>query len=262
VSDATVTGGSGYTCRRAAGPITVDGRLDEADWQRSTPTERFGDAATGAVAFFDTRASLLWDDTYLYVGFWLEEHDVWSTGDARRGLVWAENTAEVFLAGPGAHYQLSVNPRGQTEELFFIWKDAYRRGGRYDVPEFDLAAHKPMVQGGDMGPHHPRGMRWVFDAWSLPGLQVAVHVDGAIGQRHQIDRGWTVEIALPWEGLSRLVEPSPPTSVQPLQVALGRNEVIDQRGTRHTALWSWPAVGESGLYTPEQYCDLQLAEPS
>ena len=67
------------------------------------------DARHGGVAFFDTRAALAWDDTHLYVGAWLQERDVWTTGEERGGLVWQENTFEVFLAADGALYQLSIN---------------------------------------------------------------------------------------------------------------------------------------------------------
>ena len=247
------------TCRRATAPIAVDGRLNEPAWEEAPRTGRFAHAESGSVAFFDTRAALLWDDANLYVGFWVEEHDVWSTGEERRGFLWPENTVEVFLAGPGAHYQRSVNPAGRTQELFFIWKDAYTRGGRYDVAEFDLAAHKPMVLGSDMGPRHPRGMRWLFDDWQFPGLRTAVAVDGELNQRHQIDAGWTVEIALPWEGLRRLIDPAPPGEGRALQVALARNQVIDQRASRHTAVWSWQRAGEAGLYAPEHYPEVLLA---
>jgi cellulose/xylan binding protein with CBM9 domain len=251
-------GALAYASHRAAEPITIDGQLDEPAWRQAPRTRRFVHVETGSVAFFDTRAALLWDNTNLYVGFWVEEHDVWSTGAERRGFVWPENTVEVFLAGPGGHYQLSVNPVGQTQELFFIWKDAYTRGGRYDVAEFGLAAHKPMVLGSDMRPRHPRGMRWLFDDWQFPGLSTAVRIDGELNQRNHIDGGWTVEIALPWEGLSRLIDPAPPGQGQGLQVALARNQVIDQRASRHTATWSWHQAGEAGLYAPEHYPQVRL----
>jgi hypothetical protein len=34
----------------------------------------------GRPVLFDTRAAMLWDDSYLYVGFWLEERDAWRIG--------------------------------------------------------------------------------------------------------------------------------------------------------------------------------------
>ncbi len=62
-----------YTCYRAAGPIIVDGKLDELSWQLAPKSTPFIDIVTGEPAWFDTRVALLWDDDYLYFGFWAEE---------------------------------------------------------------------------------------------------------------------------------------------------------------------------------------------
>ena len=102
--------------------------------------------------------------------------------------------------------------------MFYIWKDAYARGGRYDVADFDLADQKPAVLGGDEGPHHWRGMRWAFFDWTLPGLGTAV----------QIDRGWRVEMALPWAGLAHLADgPLPPQDGDVWRIGLLRHQLVD-----------------------------------
>jgi len=241
-----------YLCQKTDVPPAIDGDPDEEVWKKAARTERFGEIANGGLTLFDTQAAMLWDERSFYVAFWLEERDVWSTRSERRGLVWEENTVEVFIAGTGAYYNLSVNPMGETEEMFFIWKDAYTRGGRYDVPEFDLAVHRPMVLGGDMGPHHPRGMRWAFLDWRFPGLQVGVRVDGKLNDRNDIDRGWTVEIAFPWEGMQRLADgATPPKGGDAWRIGLARNEVIDQRASRWTTTWAWQSMDEGSMHTPE-----------
>ena len=256
----TTMNGPGYTCYRTPGPITIDGDLAKDVWAATPCTPRFGDLATGQVTLLDTRAALRWDATHWYVAFWLEERDVWSTGERPVGLGWADNTVQVCIAGAGAYYHLSVNPLGETSELFFIWKEAYTRGGRYDVPEFDLAVHRPMVLGGDGGPHHPRGGRWAFYHWRFPGLQTAVRVDGSLNQRQDLDQGWTAEIAFPWAGLQPLADgPVPPAEGAVWRILLARQEVIDQRASRHTALWTWPSLGEGTLHTPDQYPEVKFA---
>src|ERR1039458_2135068 len=77
-----------YTCYRAAGPISVDGKLDEASWRRAPKSAPFVDIVTGEPAWFDTRVALLWDDAYLYFGFWVEETDVWGTMTERDSKIW------------------------------------------------------------------------------------------------------------------------------------------------------------------------------
>lgn len=251
-----------YTCRRTTGPMDVDGRLDEEAWSRAPRSPRFVDMTTGATTLFDTRAALLWDDEHLYVGLWLTETDVRSTGQERAGLVWQENAVEVFIAGPGATYELAVNPMGATSEMIYIWKDAYRRGGRYDIPEFDLAVHRPMVFGGDAGPRHPRGMRWGFFDWHLPGLQSAVHVDGTVNQRQDVDAGWTAELAFPWRGMRHLAagDASPAAAGDVWRLALARRQIIDQNTAPRTATWTWQKLGDGDLLAPEHYLEIELGE--
>jgi hypothetical protein len=247
-------------CHRAAGPINVDGHLQEDAWGHALRSPRFVDMTTGAPTLFDTRAALLWDDECLYIGIWLTETDVRSTQQERTGLVWQENAAEVFISGPGATYELAVNPMGATLEMLYIWKDAYQRGGRYDVPEFDLATHRPMVFGGDAGPQHPRGMRWGFFNWHLPGLRTAVQVDGTLNQREDVDAGWTVELALPWRGLEHLAPAgaAPPAAGDLWRVALARRQIIDQNTAPRAATWTWQQLSDGDLLAPGNYLEAEL----
>src|SRR3954447_18086134 len=69
----------GYVCEKAAGPIKVDGRLDEESWQFAPWTDAFVDIEGDAKPRprFRTRAKMLWDDRYFYVAAELEEPHVW-----------------------------------------------------------------------------------------------------------------------------------------------------------------------------------------
>jgi hypothetical protein len=106
-------------------------------------------------------------------------------------------------------------------------------------------------------------MRWLFDAWHLAGLRVAVDVDGTPGERQRIDRGWSVRLALPWAGLTHLLdEPGLPQEGAQLRLALARNQVVDQRRSQHTAVWSWHVAGDHGLHAPETYPVIELTARS
>ena len=84
-----------YVCRRAAGQITIDGRLDEPSWQKAEKSPRFVDMVTGEPGFYDTRAAALWDDEYLYIGLWVEEPYVEAHLTKRGSLIFQENDAGV-----------------------------------------------------------------------------------------------------------------------------------------------------------------------
>ena len=250
-----------YSCRRTSGPIIVDGDLEKVDWIQAPRTSRFVDAVTGAPTLFNTQAAMLWDDTYLYVGVWLTETDVRSTGKERTELVWDENAVEVLIAGPGAIYELALNPEGTALEMFYIWKDSYKRGGRYDIPEFDLAEHGPVVLGGDYGTPHPRGMQWGFFDWHFPGLKKGVQVDGILNNRNSADKGWSVELAFPWHGMKHLADEEGavlPKVGDEWRIALARRQIIDQNTDPRTATWSWQQQGESNLLVPERFHTMVL----
>jgi hypothetical protein len=242
----------------------VDGNLDKESWQRATRTRRFAQAGSGRVTLFNTEAAMVWDEANLYIAFWLEEPDVTCTGKDRSDIVWLENTVEISIAGSGAYYSLSINPMKKISEMFFVWKDSYERGGRYDTPEFDLALQRPMVFGGDAEPRHERGMRWGFLDWRFPGLRTGVQVAGTLNQRADVDEGWTVELALPWEGLQRLADgPLPARTGDTWGVALARNQLIDQRATCTIATWTWQPTDEFDrapypMHRPESFPQIIL----
>jgi hypothetical protein len=190
-----------YTCYRTQEPLAIHGRLTEAVWQKAPKSPRFVDMVTGQPAIFDTRAAVLWDDHFLYIGFWIEEPFVEAALTERDSLIFMENDVEVFIDGGDCYYEFEINALGTIYEVFFIWRDAYQRGSRFDVPEFDLLSRKALSFGGNYdrsGWHfwqgtHPRGVRWAFLDWDFPGLRSAVRVDGKINDRSIVDRGWTGE---------------------------------------------------------------------
>ena len=75
-----------YSAHSAATPPEMDGRLDEDIWKNAQRSSRFVDLVHGTPTLFDTRAAVLWDDEYLYVGYWIEEPNVTATLTERAHL--------------------------------------------------------------------------------------------------------------------------------------------------------------------------------
>ena len=71
----------GYVCYRAASPVAIDGRLDDAAWRDAPWTDDFvdieGDKKPSPA--LRTRAKMLWDDEYFYIAAEMEEPHVWAT---------------------------------------------------------------------------------------------------------------------------------------------------------------------------------------
>lgn len=257
-----------YVCYRTHSPLRITGRLDEPAWQRAPRSPRFVDIASGGPALYDTRAAALWDDENLYLGFWVEEPFVQAELTERDSIIFAENDVEVFVDGVDAYYELEINARNTVYEVFFIWKDAYRAGGRFDLPEFNLLTRDAHSFGGNdyfateyfWRGSHPRGLRWAFPDWDFPGLRTAVQVSGELNNPASVDRGWTAEIALPWAGMELLAHgrPLPPAPGDEWRLQFARYEKLLSTG-QHVG-WAWDPVGSADNHRPEAFTPIRFGD--
>src|SRR5437588_10474098 len=92
-----------YDCYRANMPVRVDGKLDERAWRAAAWTTDFVDIEGSAkpTSRYRTRAKILWDDEYLYIGAELEEPEVKATLTKHDSVIFHDNDFEVFLKPPG-----------------------------------------------------------------------------------------------------------------------------------------------------------------
>ena len=247
-----------YTAYRAAAPLTIDGRLDEPSWRLAPRSPRFVDLITGRPTIHDTRAAVLWDDTYLYVGFWVEEPFVEAKLTERDSIIWSENDVEVFVAGHDAYYELELNALGTVYEALFVWEEAYERGGYSQSPELSRTADGFRPWNGVGFEAHPRGPRLGFFRWDLPGLKAATAVDGTINDNADRDRGWTAEIALPWSGMEALAcgdgRALPPRDRDVWRRDFSRfNTYREAPPAEDSGGWAWSAHGVWDSHIPELF---------
>ncbi len=162
-----------YTALKTAGTIVVDGHLDEADWQRA-PEIILVETNTGNPVPLKSTVKALWDDEYLYVGFYFEDPDAWATLLKDEDPLWREEVAEVFIDPGGvgrAYYEFEINPVGAKVDLFVLNAGRARNG---------------IYKG---------WMEWDFSN----KLKRAVYVKGDGKNEGTNDEYWTVEIAFPFE---------------------------------------------------------------
>lgn len=148
-----------YKAHRTTTPPPIDGTLTHPAWADVAWTSDFVDIRGDRPAPpLRTRAKLLYDDEYLYLGAQLEEPHVWSTMAERNTLLFEENNFELFLDPDGDrqnYYEFEINPLGT------IW---------------ELTLPKPYADGGV-----------AVDPTNLPGLRTAVHVDGTLNDPADTD---------------------------------------------------------------------------
>lgn len=256
-----------YTAYRTKEKLIIDGRLNEKAWELVPKSPRFVDIITGKPALYDTRSAVLWDDEYLYIGFWVEEPFVQAQLTERNSIIFTENDIEVFIDGGDAYYEFEVNALNTIYEVFFIWRDAYKRGSKFDTEEFDLFGDHVYSFGGNhdrSGENfwkgsHPRGLRWAFTDWKLPGLKSAVHVQGKINDNSHVDQGWTVELAFPWEGLKWLSNGRslPPKEGDEWRLQFARYQKIE--AFNRSVGWAWDPVGSDDNHKPELFTPITFS---
>ncbi len=174
-----------YVCYRAAGPVKIDGNLDEAVWEKAPWSDPFVDIEGGRnrpKPRFRTMVKMLWDDAHFYIGAYLEEPNVWATLTRRDSIIYNDNDFEVFIDPDGDthnYYELEMNALNTVWDLFLI--NPYRDGRPANI-----------------------------HAWDIQGLQSAVLVNGTINDPKDKDKAWFVELAFPWAVLQEAAQPASP----------------------------------------------------
>ena len=158
-----------YVAHKIEEPIIIDGKADEDVWKKAEWTADFIDIEGVKTPKYRTRVKMLWDETYIYYYAEMEEPHVWATLKQRDTIIFHNNDFEIFWDTDGDthnYYEFEVNAFNT------IW---------------DLFLTKPY-----------RETNAVIDGWDISGVKSAVHINGTLNDFSDTDKGWSVEIAVPW----------------------------------------------------------------
>lgn len=152
--------------------ISVDGEMREAAWKQAPVLEMLFpfDSQTGAKQ--KTRVRLLWDDRKLYLLYECEDSDITAHFTQRDDPTYRDDAVEVF-----------INPKPEQNELY-IGFEMNARAVMYDYVYFQY--------------------RYLFKRLNLEGLELSTKIDGTLNARGDSDRGWTLEVAIPFSELEPL----------------------------------------------------------
>jgi hypothetical protein len=231
----------GYVCYRAASAVTVDGALDEAAWRDAPWTDDFVDIEGDPKPPppLRTRVMMLWDDTYLYVGADLVEPNLWATMKEHDSVLFHENDFEFF-----------IDPNGDNHEYYEFEINALGTG-------WDLLLPRPYKDGGK-----------AVNNWEIRGLKSAVRLDGTLNVPGDSDRGWSIELAIPWSALAELARrPAPPGDGDQWRVNFSRVEwaLATVDGTyrpiagRKENNWVWSPQQVINMHRPETWGYVQFS---
>jgi hypothetical protein len=244
----------GYVCYRTSGAITLDGRLEESSWKAAPWTSFFVDieGSRKPLPRFKTHAKMLWDEKYFYIGAELEEPHVWGTLTFRDQIICYENDFEIFIdpnSDNHEYYEIELGPLNTVWDLYLVtpYKD-FLTGMSADC------------------------------AWGLEGMKTAVFVDGTINDPRDVDKGWSVEFAIPWKALAQKAHrPSPPQNGDQWRVNFSRVEYVHDIVTSDRTTtdiknnayktrvgipcdnWVWSPQGFLDMHRPEMFGYVQFS---
>ncbi|GDX41193.1 hypothetical protein LBMAG21_14850 [Armatimonadota bacterium] len=230
----------GYVCYRADSPVTIDGNLNKLCWSRAPWTSYFRDIEGDSqpIPRFRTRAKMLWDDRYLYIGAYLEEPHVWGTLTTHDSVIFQDNDFEIF-----------IDPDGDLHQYYEIEINALNT-------EWDLRLVKPYRDGGP-----------ALNEWEIPGMKSAIRIDGTLNDPTDTDKGWSVEMALPWTALAEFANRlAPPQEGDQWRINFSRVEwdirIEDGRyvkiPNRPEHNWVWSPQGVIDMHRPEHWGYVQF----
>lgn len=230
----------GYVCCRAGGRIKIDGRLNDKAWRRAPWTEYHADIEGFGKPEprLHTRSKMLWDDKYLYIGAYLEEPHVWANLTKHDSVIFKDNDFEIFMDPDGnchSYYEIEINARNT---------------------EWDLYLPKPYKDKGS-----------ALDEFELPGIKHATHVFGTINNPSDVDKGWSVEYAIPWAALAQHANVScPPKEGDRWRIDFSRvewttdvikNVYVKRKGLKEDN-WIWSPQGVVDMHRPETWGFVQF----
>lgn len=214
--------------------ILVDGKLTEPAWASAAQTGGFVNVSTGKAdpaSPIQGSAKLLWDDKALYVAFEVTDKDIvggFNKTDVDPHL-WTKDTVEIMIDPDGNgdnkdYYEIQVGPQNLVFDSQF---------DNYNLPK-----------GGPEGPFGNQD-------WQSK-LKSAVVVDGTLDKEGDEDKGYTVELSIPWTSFDK-AKTKPP--------ALGDTWRINFYAMQNNSGVAWsPILGKGNFHKASQFGKVLFAE--
>lgn len=231
-----------YVVYHVSQPVNVDGDIYTPEWEKAEWTECFMDIEglrNPIEPKYQTRAKMLWDNQYLYIGVELEEPHIWATPKKRDDVIFWDNDIEFFIdpSCSGNNYR----------EFEFNAMNA----------QWDLLLTTPQNRGG-----------LAINEWNVSGLKTAVKCYGTMNDPSDTDTKWTFEAAIPIASLSRYVRPGAQwrfnfSRVEWLKITTEGGVYSKEEGTNRfgeESNWLWVPTGAIDAHRPERWGWIQFSE--
>ena len=158
--------------------VKIDGVLDEDFWKKATKFSQFVGRQGETALRESTELYLGYDDKWLYLAWVVEDSDIRATMTERDSHFWEEEVVEFFFTAEGlnTYFEFQWNPLGGV---------------------FDAVIRNWLREDGTS--------RQFKGDWSYTssGMEHAVVMEGKSMDTTVKDKGWTVEVRIPFSDLGR-----------------------------------------------------------
>ncbi|SHE81840.1 Carbohydrate family 9 binding domain-like [Mariniphaga anaerophila] len=203
--------GKEYHCYYIQEKIEIDGQPLEKFWQNVKPVYFISNTEGEACATTFFKAA--WDDKYLYFYIWMEDDDIRCTMTERDAHLWHEEVVEIFIdadCNPKTYYEFEWNALNTLLDLYVL------------------------------NPGYSRDKITQWWDWNCLGIKSETYVEGTIQNSNDIDKGWGIEIAIPFDQIESAPN-IPPQSGDVWRVDLTRREGSENAGDLKKSSWLPPS---------------------
>lgn len=229
-----------YIVYQTISEINIDGKPDEISWQQAQWSKHFQDIEGDAKPepLYQTRFKILWNEQNLYILAELEEPHIWSYYATHDQIVYHENDFEIFIdpnRDTHNYFEFELNARNTLFDLFM--SKPYRNGGRAEID------------------------------WNIKNFESAISIEGTLNNPEDIDKKWIVEIAIPFNSLTKNEKYVAPENGSLWKINFSRvqwqTEVVDGKYQKVKDIktnkylsennWVWSAQGAVNMHFPERW---------
>ncbi len=162
-------------------PPVIDGKLDDAIWREATPHKKFYVYENKNKPVEIGTAYLAWDRENLYYAMHIQDKDLYVTQREDNTILCRADVAEIF-----------IKPRDDMPDLYEF---------EFNMWEALWDIHYPGLGGGGGADRYTKNFN--------SGATVKSTHDGTINNWRDVDKGWTVEVAIPLKAFARVAPNGP-----------------------------------------------------
>lgn len=161
-----------YIANSITNNIKIDGILNDDAWLDAPWSQLFQDIEGNLKPppERDTKIKMLWNEEYLYVGALMTEDHLWYTLTQKDDIMFHDDDFEIFIDpdGDGHNYiEIEINEYNAVWDLFLMF------------------------------PYRIRNKHNHLMNWEAKGFESAVHLEGSVNDPSDIDKYWSLEMAIP-----------------------------------------------------------------